>query len=228
MKTTLILLFLFWSAMPKAQDLKRNMRFELTYNNKIIALGENHFSKVNNDSILLETVKFYLSNLNFYLDGQTVGSLNKKHMLVDFRDTNSTCWDLPDNHGQRFNEIRFQLGVDSATNVSGAMGGDLDPIKGMYWTWNSGYINFKMEGRSNLCPARNNLFQFHIGGYTNPFKTIQNIQLNVNDQKEIVIAVVIDNLLDKINLRETYEVMSPGKKAVAIAELLPSIFKILR
>ncbi len=228
MKTTLILLFLFWCALLNAQGLKRNMHFELTYNNEIIVLGENHFLNDKNDSILFETVKLYISNLVFCQDGQITDSLNKKHLLIDFGDSNSTSWDLPDNDSLKFNEIRFQLGIDSATNVSGAMGGDLDPIKGMYWTWNSGYINFKLEGRSSLCPARNNLFQFHIGGYAAPFQTIQNIQLNVSDQKEIVIAVAIDKLLNTINLTETHEVMSPGKKAVAIAEQLPAIFKIVK
>jgi hypothetical protein len=35
----------------------------------------------------------------------------------------------------KYDQIQFQLGIDSLTNVSGAMGGDLDPTKGMYWTW---------------------------------------------------------------------------------------------
>ena len=59
-----------------------------------------------------------------------------------------------------FSKLKFQLGIDSLTNVSGAMGGDLDPTKGMYWTWQSGYINMKIEGKSNSCKTRKNQFQF--------------------------------------------------------------------
>lgn len=219
---------MIWPTLLNAQNLKRSMHFELTYNNKITALGKNHFSKGNNDSITIETIKLYISNLVFCQNGQITDSLDKRHLLINFGDSNSTSLDFPVNQDQRFNEIRFQIGVDSSTNVSGAMGGDLDPIKGMYWTWNSGYINFKLEGTSNLCPTRNHFFQFHIGGYLEPFQTIQNIKLNVNDEKEIIVAVAIDKLLNTIDLTETYEVMSPGKKAVAIAEQLPAIFKIVK
>jgi hypothetical protein len=44
--------------------------------------------------------------------------------------------------------IRFLLGVDSARNVSGIQTGALDPARGMFWTWNSGYVMAKIEGSS--------------------------------------------------------------------------------
>ena len=81
----------------------------------------------------------------------------------------------------RHDKIKFNLGIDSLTNVSGVMGGDLDPTKGMYWTWQSGYINFKMEGSSAVCPTRNHEFQFHIGGYQDPFYAMQTLELEVKN-----------------------------------------------
>ena len=58
------------------------------------------------------------------------------------------------------------------------MGGDLDPTKGMYWAWQSGYINFKMEGSCSQCLATKNNFEFHLGGYQQPFYAMQTIELN--------------------------------------------------
>jgi len=44
--------------------------------------------------------------------------------------------------------------VDSLANVSGAMSNDLDATKGMYWSWQSGFINLKIEGKSASCKTR--------------------------------------------------------------------------
>ncbi len=38
------------------------------------------------------------------------------------------------------------MGVDSIKNYSGAQAGELDPIYGMLWDWNSGYVYYKHEG----------------------------------------------------------------------------------
>ena len=62
--------------------------------------------------------------------------------------------------------------------------GVLDPASsmdnGMYWTWNSGYIFFKMEGSSPAAPADptgNRKFRYHIGGFGGySAKTFNNIK----------------------------------------------------
>lgn len=85
-----------------------------------------------------------------------------------------------------YTKISFVLGVDSlrSTMDISKRTGVLDPSGGMeggmYWTWNSGYIFFKMEGSSPQVPANvdaNQKFRFHIGGfggYSAP--TINNIK----------------------------------------------------
>jgi hypothetical protein len=51
--------------------------------------------------------------------------------------------EIPDGH---YTSLEFNLGVDSLHNHSGDQTGDLDPMYGMIWTWNTGYIFFKHEG----------------------------------------------------------------------------------
>lgn len=51
--------------------------------------------------------------------------------------------EIPDGH---YTAIEFNLGVDSLNNHSGDQAGDLDPLFGMIWTWNTGYIFLKHEG----------------------------------------------------------------------------------
>ena len=50
----------------------------------------------------------------------------------------------------------------------------------MYWSWNSGYIFFKMEGTSTAAPedpTGNRRFRYHIGGFGGySARTINNIK----------------------------------------------------
>ena len=56
------------------------------------------------------------------------------------------------------------FGVDSLLQRSGVMDGDLDPVHGMYWTWQSGYIQFKLEGLLRDSAGERKL-ELHLGGF---------------------------------------------------------------
>lgn len=75
-----------------------------------------------------------------------------------------------------YKEISFLIGVDSLSSTLPVeqRTGVLDPAQGMsggegmYWTWNSGYIFFKLEGSSPSVPRDKTgfrEFEYHIGGY---------------------------------------------------------------
>ena len=107
-------------------------------------------------------------------------------------------------------------------------GGDLDPTNGLYWTWQSGYINFKLEGKTAACPARNNLFQYHIGGYQYPFNAMREVELDIEKGGEILIEFPIEELLNNTDLSKEYEIMSPNKKAMRMADKIAKNFRIKR
>jgi hypothetical protein len=123
------------------------------------------------------------------------------------------------------NGFRFKLGVDSINNVSGAYGGDLDPTLGMYWTWQSGYINFKLEGFYTT-ENGNRKFQYHLGGYLNPFETVQEIRLDILISKKILVIVDLEKFLKSIPAELPANIMSPGKNAKLLSELLIPIFSL--
>lgn len=91
--------------------------------------------------------------------------------------------------GLGYDAFRFNPGIDSLENVSGAFGGDLDPTKGMYWAWHSGDINFKLEGHSAGCGSRDNAFQLRLGGYQAPHASLQTIHLAVAQGPRLPIRV---------------------------------------
>lgn len=180
----------------------------------------------NQDSIRFETLKFYISNLKVYFkDGKNFLEQNSFHLL-DFENSQSMLILLKNIPKDNISHVSFNLGIDSTTNVSGAMGGDLDPTKGMYWTWQNGYINFKLEGKSTLCKTRNNEFQFHIGGYINPFNTLQKIVLNIPNIDFYIVVFDLESFMKEIDLTILTHVMSPQLEAVEISRKIATAFSI--
>jgi len=226
MRRIILATFFLICTYTNAQRKEKSIQFNLTYNNQPLQLHKNYLLASKKDSIKIETLRFFISNIQFSLNKKVVTELQKKYHLIDSEKPNSQHITFLHNSDEVFNTIKFNIGIDSITNVSGVFGGDLDPTNGMYWTWQSGYINFKLEGKSANCQARNNVFQFHLGGYQFPANTIQSVELEIKNLEEIIINIALNSFLDEINLAETYTVLSPNKTAMSLAELLPTMFSI--
>ena len=202
-----------------------NVDFKFIYHQRDLIM-DSLYVRNNQESIQFETLKFYISNLRFNLNNENTFIEKNSFHLIDMEDRNSLHVSVPDSLNGSISNLSFNLGIDSTTNVSGAMGGDLDPTKGMYWTWQNGYINFKLEGKSTLCKTRNNEFQFHIGGYMNPFTTLQKIELPINKVGSCTIVFDLEQLMDKIDLSILNHVMSPQLDAVEISKKIVTAFSI--
>jgi len=177
------------------------------------------------DTLLINQLKFYISNVQFLKNDSIVFSELNSYHLVDFEMPASTSLSIKTFRSISYNSIRFYLGIDSLTNVSGALGGELDPTHGMYWTWQSGYINFKMEGEASTSTAPSNEFQFHLGGYQQPFYSLQEVQLNVHDEN-INLELNLDPFLHSLDFSNVHHIMSPSKKAMELSEILAKNFKV--
>ncbi|MEZ4886019.1 MAG: hypothetical protein R3E32_14890 [Chitinophagales bacterium] len=73
-------------------------------------------------------------------------------------------------------------------------------------------------------PSPKNRFQFHIGGYQQPFNALQNIDLEIPDADNIEVNIAIDQLLTQVNLAKHYQIMQPSQEAVEMAKWIASIF----
>lgn len=173
------------------------------------------------DSLSIDKLKFYLSNFNLLKEGEIVWIEKESYHLIDISKPKSQFFTFNLSERIEFDEIQFLLGTDSLVNTAGVMSGDLDPTKGMYWAWNSGYINFKIEGTNSLFP-----FEFHLGGYAPPFQTVQKIKLETTNSNNLTIELNITEFLNQIDLTKTYKIMSPGKEAQRLSILLSTLFSI--
>ncbi len=120
------------------------------------------------------------------------------------------------------NQDRFRvlLGVDSLIQVSGAAGGDLDPSHGMYWTWQSGYIHLKVEGVFHAAEGAEIPFNYHIGGFEGKQNTLQTISIDSTG----ILKPNLAYLFAMLNPRNQPMVMSPGAKAVSMAQFWKDCF----
>ncbi len=197
-----------------------------TFGKHHLMVGDSAYSLPNHQTIKFETLKFYLSNIEFLQDKKTVWQEPTSFHLYDVENPESSKLMLQIPATVKFNKIAFNLGIDSLTNVSCAMGGDLDPTKGMYWTWQSGYINFKLEGTSSLCTSRKNEFQLHLGGYLYPYNPIQRVVLSIKNSKKAVILFAVKEFVEQVDLAKKDHVMSPNSDAVQLSKIAATCFQL--
>jgi len=161
--------------------------------------------------------KFYVSNLVFLANGKPVYELADSYFLIDFSSESSWYRNVEIPETCRFDQFGFTLGIDAQTNEKGIGEGDLDPSRGMYWAWQSGYINLKLEGIRN-----GKSFELHLGGFQDPFLACQSVILPAGTDS---IAVFVDPWRFLQNVpEENLRVMSPGEKAVALSKLAINMF----
>lgn len=222
---SLSLLFLQGVLAQKDKD-SLIMNVHLKFGEQNLELGKKYVSK-NSDTLSIDLFKFYLSNIQIQFTDKTLVNENNSYHLVDIESPNSLRIPICKTTNKTIESVIFSIGIDSLTNVSGALAGDLDPTKGMYWAWQSGYINMKMEGRSSSCKTRKNEFQFHIGGYLKPNYAMRKVILQSSSVvSNLDILVDVSELFSKISLSETNSIMIPGKLAMEIADFSSNMFKL--
>ena len=199
--------------------------FKTTVAQQQLVLKFDH-KKVEDSSITLTRWKYYISQV------QLTGTHNvevKEPFLVDAFLQDSVLLSIPPG---KYKAIEFWVGIDSLTNTKGIQEGALDPMSGMYWTWNTGYINWKVEGRKRQNDSLMRITH-HIGGFLPPFKAIRKVRLEFDREhsiqgfknNRIFIAVNLNDYLAKTSHHQN--IMEPCKEALLVADAIPATFSLL-
>lgn len=178
------------------------------------------------ETITFHTLKFYISQFTCKNDNALI-LRTENVFLVDLEDSTSQKIELAPAENKEYDErtkhISFLLGTDSLMNVSGILEGSLDPINGMYWAWNSGYINLKSEGTIQDSSGNTSLFEFHIGGYMPPNATVQALSFELDLEKQHpMIAIQMDEWMEYAFEKGIHSLMIPGKTAVELSNRIQS------
>lgn len=181
------------------------------------------------DTLTIKTFRFYISRIQLVLENGKVFNDPVSHHLADAAFNESLTIAMNNVPEGKIKYINYIIGVDSVANVSGALGGDLDPAKGMYWAWNSGYIHAKLEGTSKKSKAHDNEFEFHIGGYLKPYCASRKISLEVNSLNNgIHLKADARNWFKGVDLSQTNSIVNPCTASEMIADNYSTMFSIVK
>ena len=168
---------------PKKDSRKAfSIHFENYVGNELLKLNSAEYKNDLGQSYNISKFKYYVSNIRLK-NSNGKEFISNEYFLLNEDDVESKQILLENVIEGEYTSISFTLGVDSLHNCSGIQEGTLDPLNGMFWAWNTGYIFLKLEGRSPESKISGNFFEYHIGGFKDPVNSIREITLDFTGSK---------------------------------------------
>jgi len=191
-----------------AQD---SLELSVSFDEELLTLNKPYV--LEQDTVVFEVFKCYITQIS------SMVNQDKQSLLLDAEIASSYKLQLDTSNKNK--TIELMLGVDSLTNVSGAFSGALDPTNGMYWTWQSGYINIKIEGHSL---RTNKPFVYHLGGYQGQFSSAQKLRFNYTNITDARLILDLKPFLSFCKKENIVKVMRPCNQAVILSDKLVKSF----
>ena len=190
------------------------LKFDHIVGAKKLQLNTGEYRNEAGELFTVNMLNYFISNIKIGKADGTVYIVpqDESYFLVDASVAESQFINIKVPEGD-YTTLTFVLGVDSirSTMPIEHRTGILDPggdhhSAGMYWSWNSGYIFFKMEGNSSSIdlvgdPTGQQRYRYHIGGfggYDSP--TINNIKVIEIDLSQAGTANVRDGMSSDVHL----------------------------
>jgi hypothetical protein len=163
------------------------LEFDNIAGSQDLKLGTEYTNAVN-EKFSVNLLQYFISNIKLKTqDGREhIIPQDQSYFLVREHDKNSQFIKLNGLPEGYYTQVSFTIGVDSTrctmppAQRTGVLDiGNENTGKSMYWSWNSGYIFFKIEGYSPVGRDYNGqkVFFYHVGGfggYSSP--TVNNIR----------------------------------------------------
>jgi hypothetical protein len=210
-----------------------NLEFTPVVGTELLQLREGTYVNGWGEAFSVHTFKFYVAHWELYGEAVVGGAVSSGYALIDAANPASMKIQFSIPPG-RYAGLRFQLGVDSVRNVSGAQTGALDVLHGMFWSWNSGYIMAKLEGVSPVAQTSGNAFTYHIGGFRQHQNTVHTITLpfthvidmQAGAQWKLNVQTDIQHWFEPhpIRIQQLPTVHIPGSEAVGVAQNYKDMF----
>lgn len=217
-----LLILCLFSQINWGQSTKDGLSIQLLFENQPLEKEKQYITQ-SGDTLTFDKVKFYLSNVEYVDTKGNSTTIHDYPQLID--------WDKTESLKLDFNSVvveegwlQFTLGVPLEYNTNGAFDGDLDPVLGMYWAWQSGYIFIKMEGHSPSAPTLKHKFQFHLGGYAGAMNALTQVKLPIHVQSKSL-SVDLAPFFNTIQLQTISTIMVPGSQAVTLSQTFNSCFR---
>lgn len=161
--------------------------------------------------LLLMTSSLMAQNLRLDVNANQVKMEVFMLYIGQVSEQGDVTYDLHDLSAQSSFDLPYSsslvIGVDSVSQVLSSYEGVFDPLEGMYWTWQNGYIAVKMEGK-----YMGEDFVYHLGGFRKPFACFN--ALDVADHS--LLTFDIDAFFASLPPNVSKQIMSPGSEAKTV------------
>jgi len=208
-----------------AQEDSLSVEVQVIFQQQPVHVQEEDTDSTPLDSIQWNTVQFYLYCQLINNASPTNSFLPANYKLINLEEKSSQQFKIgkPSNA----NQLQITLGIDQKTSEQGVLGGALDPVNGMYWTWQSGYINVKLEGIHPSISTKDKHFSYHLGGYRAPFLAANTKDFSIEPAcKKVVLKLDLTPFFELASQLTTYRLMSPGQTAVRLSQTLAASISI--
>ncbi len=226
---------------PNAEKGKLRIEFESRAGSQALALNGPTYPTASGDTVKITTFNYYVSNIVLVKKGGGEVTLPKTYHLIKTNESHTHFITLNDVPTGEYEGVKFVVGVDARRNTCsasdewandcGAQDGALDPANGMYWSWNSGYIFFKLEGFY----AGDSVLQYHIGGSREPNSAVvvampdmkgQTFKVEAGKTPEVHLYANALEIFKTVSPKTSGKVHMPGEKAVQIANAYKTMFSL--
>lgn len=167
---------------PIATTGKASIHVENKVGNDVLLTGLMRYQNASGDSFQVDLLKYYIGQFEWLrADGTSFKSDN--YQLINASDLTSLDFQLANIPSGIYTGVRFNLGVDSSSNHTFTNYNALDASSGMIWSWNTGYIFFKHEGRfiDSLNTVKSLLFHYGTDrGFTQIQLPLDNLVINAD------------------------------------------------
>lgn len=201
----------------------KSLFVQVDYNNSPLTLGKTYVSQ-KGDSLRVNKFKCYLSDLKLHFTDGRSETIGKKYTLLDADSLAAPACKMADFKNSSPVYLELSIGIDSIPSTQGALANDLDVQNGMYWAWQSGYINWKIEGTSSSCATHKQQFAFHIGGYQAKQNALRIIQIPFPINPKNILHIDLAKFFNEISLKTLNSVQIPGDAAMQLANLFTKSF----
>lgn len=206
-------------------------------NGSPLALGTQTYTNLGTEVFSVNAFKYYFTNISLTNHHGDVIAVPDSYFLVDESKPLSRTIVISNLPEDDYTSISFIIGVDSHKNTSGAQTGALDPLNGMFWDWNSGYIMAKMEGSSPQSGNINKDLSFHIGGFSGANSGVRTISLNlptdlqvqINHHPKLTLSADLGKWFSSVNtlsFATVYSVSSVNAVSKSIADNYATMFTV--
>ncbi len=210
------------STTPTAASGTVSISMHHIFADKDFALGTS-YSLANGEAMKGSLLRYYVSNIALQKIDGTMYTVpqDASYVLVDMSNPASLSFSFSGIPAGTYKVLYFVIGVDSLRSTMGLdkRTGVLDvgaASQDMYWSWNQGYIHFKLEG-SYTSPNGSGDVRYHIGGFggysTKTINCVRSVKVDLSGKP----CIIASNQLTALHIGADVQKIFTGKQAISVA-----------